>query len=243
MPRSPRPASGGIVTHVLNRSNARRPLFERDGDYELFEHTLEQAHARKPVRILSYCLMPNHWHLVLWPRGDGDLPGFMRRLTVTHTQRWHAAHGTAESGHVYQGRYRMFPVQAPRITAAERRRGVLKKGSSLWTVVRYVERNALRAGLVARAEQWRWGSLWRRTEGNADQRALLSDLPGGCPADWLERVNRRQTAEEERAVACCIARSRAFGTRASVAATAARLGLQSILCPRARPRNSAKKGS
>ena len=68
MPRSPRPASAGIVTHVLNRSNARRPLFEDDGDYELFEHTLEQAHARTPVRILSYGVMPNHWHLVLWPR-------------------------------------------------------------------------------------------------------------------------------------------------------------------------------
>ena len=78
MPRSPRPATGGIVTHVLNRSNARRPLFEHDGDYELFEHTLEQAHARTPVRILSYCVMPNHWHLVLWPRGDGDLPEFIR---------------------------------------------------------------------------------------------------------------------------------------------------------------------
>ena len=114
MPRSPRPATGGIVTHVLNRSNARRPLFEHDGDYELFEHTLEQAHARTSVRIRPCCVMPNHWHLVLRRRGDGDLPEFVRRLTITHTQRRHAAHGTAASGHACQGRYKSFPVRARR---------------------------------------------------------------------------------------------------------------------------------
>jgi len=240
MPRSPRPASGGIVTHVLNRSNARRPLFEHHGDYELFEHALEQAHARTPVRILSYCVMPNHWHLVLWPRGDGDLPEFMRRLTVTHTQRWHAAHGTAESGHVYQGRYKSFPVQARRITRAQRERGVIDAGSSLLTVRRYVERNALRAGRVRRAEDWRWCSLWRRTRGDADQRALLADPPSGWPADWVGRVNRPQTREEREAVALCIARGRPSGSPVWVRRMAGRLGVESTLRPRGRPR---KKGS
>jgi len=243
MPRFPRPPTGGIVCHALNRANAGLTLFDSAPDYELFEHTLAQAHQRVAMRTLAFCVMPNHWHLVLRPRADDDLPEFMRWLTVTHTQRWHAAHGTAGSGHVYQGRYKMFPVQARRVTAAERRRGVLDKGSSLWTVLRYVERNALRARLVARAEKWRWGSLWRRTQGDADQRAILSDPPAGWPADWVERVNRPQTAEEEQALADCIARGRPFGTPDWIAATAAKLGLQATLRPRGRPRKSRKKGS
>ena len=228
---------------MLNRANAHLTLFEHAADYELFEQTLEQAHRRVAMRTLAYCVMPNHWHLVLQPRRDDDLAEFMRWLTLAHTQRWHAAHGTAGTGHLYQGRYRMFPVQAPRVGRAERRRGVVDKGDSLWTVLRYVERNALRAGLVARAEQWRWGSLWRRTQGDADQRAILSDPPAGWPAGWVQWVNQPQTKEEEEALAHCIARSRPFGTAPWVAATAAKLGLQTTLRPRGRPRKTPRKGS
>ena len=243
MPRFSRPPTGGIVCHVLNRANARLPLFEQTEDYELFERTLEQAHQRVAMRTWAYCILPTHWHLVLRPRADGDLAAFMRWLTLTHTQRWHAAHGTAGTGHVYQGRYRLFPVQARRMSRAERARGVADKGSSLWTVLRYVERNPLRAGLVGRTQQWRWGSLWRRTSGDADQRALLSDPPGGWPSDWVSWVNRPQPHEEEEALAHCIARGRPFGTSEWVAATAARLGLQTTLQPRGRPRKTPNTGS
>jgi putative transposase len=241
MPRSPRPATGGIVTHVLNRSNGRLPLFEQTNDYELFERTLEEARTRTPVRILSYCIMPNHWHLVLWPRGDGDLPEFMRWLTVAHTQRWHAVRGSAGTGHVYQGRYKSFPIQARRISRTRREQGVIDAGSSLLTVLRYVERNALRAGLVRRAENWRWCSLWRRTRGDADQRALLTDPPGGWPADWIEWVNRAQTPEEHEAIAQCIARGRPFGTTEWVQRMAGRFGLESTLRPRGRPKKTEPK--
>jgi len=236
MPRYARPATGGLVCHVLNRANARLPLFEDSAAYALFEQTLEQAHERVAMRTLAYCVMPNHWHLVLWPRRDGDLAEFMRWLTMTHTRRWHAVGGTAGMGHAYQGRYKMFPVEARRISRAERARGVVDKGSSLWTVLRYVERNPLRAGLVSRAEQWRWGSLWRRTSGDADQRALLTDPAAGFPAGWVDYVNRPQTLEEEKALACCIARGRPFGPPDWVAATAAKLGIETTLRPRGRPR-------
>ena len=243
MPRYLRPPTGGMVCHVLNRANARLPLFKCPADYELFEQTLQQAHQRVAMRTLAYCVMPNHWHLVLWPRADGDLAEFMRWLTVAHTQRWHAAHGTTGTGHVYQGRYKMFPVQARRVSLAERRQGVLDKGSSIWAVLRYVERNALRAGLAARAEQWRWGSLWLRTQGDANQRAMLSDPPGGWPSDWVKWVNRPQTEEQEQAIAGCIARGRPFGTPDWVTGAAAKLGLQITLRPRGRPRKSPVKGS
>jgi len=216
-------------------------LFEDAADYEAFERTLEQARERVAMRTLAYCVMPNHWHLVVRPRRDGDLAEFMQWLTVAHTHRWHAAHGTAGTGHVYQGRYKVFPVQARRISRAERSRGVVDKGDSLWTVLRYVERNPLRAGLVSRAEQWRWGSLWRRTSGDADQQALLTAPSSGWPDGWVEHVNQAQTHEEEEALARCIARGCPFGQPAWVAATAAKLGLETTLRPRGRPRKAPGK--
>src|SRR5688572_23335174 len=112
MGRPLRAAVGDVIYHVLNRANGRLPLFETPADYEAFEKVLAEAHVRFPMRTLAYCLMPNHWHLVLWPRRDGDLSRFMGWLTLTHTQRWHAHRGSAGAGHLYQGRFKSFPVQA-----------------------------------------------------------------------------------------------------------------------------------
>ncbi|MGB2824226.1 MAG: transposase [Phycisphaerae bacterium] len=243
MPRASRTAIGGIVYHVLNRANARRTIFQCDGDYQAFERILAEAHARLPMGILAYCIMPNHWHFALRPRADGDLSEFMRWLTVTHTNRWHAAHGTTGTGHLYQGRFKSFPVQARRPTAAERRQGVLETSISLWSMLRYVESNALRAGLVRRAEQWRWGSLWRRTSGKADQRAILTDPTDGWPDDWLEWVNQLQGDEELEALRHSVARGRPLGAPAWVTRIAEKLGLASTLRPRGRPRKQPKKGS
>lgn len=132
MPRGPRYAPGGLVYHALNRAVARLPLFEKDGDYAAFERVLALALAKHPTRLLGYCLMPNHWHMVLWPRRDGELTAFLRWLTHTHTMRWHAHYHTAGTGHLYQGRFKAFPIQ---------------EDDHLYAVLRYVERNALRANL------------------------------------------------------------------------------------------------
>src|SRR5258708_33837254 len=112
MPRSARIAPGGFVYHALNRAVARLPLFEKEADYEAFERVLLEAHQRTPTRILAYCVMPNHWHFVLWPKADGELTRFLRWLTHTHTMRWHAHHHTGGTGHLYQGRFKAFPVQS-----------------------------------------------------------------------------------------------------------------------------------
>ena len=242
MPRSTRAAAGGVVYHVLNRANAGMPLFERDEDYALFEKVLSEAHQRVGMRTLGYCVMPNHWHLVLWPRGDGDLSQFVRWLTVTHTQRRHAIRGTAGTGHVYQGRFKSFPVQRRRPSAARRGAGVVQTEDPFWTVLGYVERNALRAGLVSRAEDWRWCSLWRRTYGGAELRSLLTDPSEGFPADWLARVNQRESEDVLMRVSECIARGRPFGQAGWVKRTATRCGLTSTLLPRGRPRKT-KNGS
>ena len=147
MPRPRRAAEGGLIYHVLNRANARLAMFETDEDYAAFERVLAQAVVRDGMRLLAYCVMPNHFHLLVWPRADGDLSQFMRWLTLTHTQRWHAYHGTAGTGHLYQGRFKSFPVQSD---------------EHFLTVCRYVERNAQRANLVKRAQDWNWSSLSAR---------------------------------------------------------------------------------
>src|SRR5258708_36947437 len=166
MPRTARVAPGGLVFHVLNRSVARLPLFQKAADFAAVERVLEETQERYPTRILAYCLMPNHLHFVLWPREDGELTDFVRWLTHTHTMRWHAQYHTSGTGHVYQGRFKAFPVETD---------------DYFYSVVRYVHRNALRAELVARAEDWRWSSLWRRESGDPDSQALFSSWRLPCP--------------------------------------------------------------
>jgi putative transposase len=142
--------------------------------------------------------MPNHWHFVLWPEKDDDLTEFLRWLTHTHTQRWHAHYHTAGTGHLYQGRFKAFPVQ---------------QDDHLYTVLRYVERNALRARLVAKAEDWRWSSLAHRLRTEDDPiRQLLAPWPLPEPADWVQRVNRPETAAELGAVRRSVLRGQPFGS-------------------------------
>ncbi len=242
MPRAPRTAVGGVVYHVLNRANARLGLFGAAGDYELFLGVLAAAHERVAMRTLGYCLMPNHWHLLLWPRADGELSEFLRWLTVTHTQRWHAGRGTAGSGHVYQGRFKSFPAQRRGLSAAERMRGMLEGGDPILSVLRYVERNPVRAGLVTRAGAWRWSSLHQRRAGAGQSAPPLTDPPGGLPEDWSALVNRPQSQRELAALRRCVRRGRPFGGERWVRRFAAEFGLDSTLRPRGRPPKQ-KKGS
>jgi putative transposase len=223
MPRRPRLAAGALAYHVLNRRVGRLPLFEKPADYAAFEKILAEAHAATRLRITAYCLMPNHWHLLLWPRRDGELSEVLRWITVTHTQRWHAHHQTAGTGPVYQGRFKAFPVQTD---------------EHFLTVARYVERNALRANLVDRAEEWQWGSLWRWTHRDSLQTAWLGDWPVDRPRDWVVRVNRSQGASELEALRTSVQRGRPFGDEGWVRRMAKRFDLESTLRPRGRPKGS-----
>lgn len=220
-------ADGGYVYHVLNRGNARRALFRKDADYEAFERILDAAYDYCPIRLLSYCLMPNHWHLVLWPAADGELSRCLYWLTLTHTQRWHAHHATTGQGHLYQGRFKSFPVQ---------------EDEHFYAVCRYVERNALRARLVERAEGWRWSSLYRRQGGVAGGVRWLSDWPLPCPADWVERVNLPQSEADVASVRRSVQRGQPYGDASWVAQTAARMRLTQTLRPRGRPRKEKLEG-
>ena len=221
MPRVARAAPGGSVFHVLNRANGRLTLFRKDEDYLAFDRLLLEAHARTPTRLLDWCLMPNHWHMVIWPRRDGELTEFLRWLTLTHAQRWKNAHDAVGHGHLYQGRFKSFPVE---------------RDGGLSTVLRYVQRNPLRAGLVARAERWRWGSCRVRLHGPAELAGLLADWPIDTPRDWLSWVNAPQTDAEVAALRESVRRGRPFGRDDWVRRTAARLGLGHTMRPPGRPK-------
>ena len=212
-----------MVFHVLNRGVGRREIFLKEPDYAAFERVMESALSAVPVRLLAYCLMPNHWHLVLWPRKDGDLGRFMQRLTTTHVRRWHAHRHSEGRGHVYQGVYKSFPVQDDR---------------HFLLAARYVERNALRANLVERAEQWQWCSLWRRERGSPQERGILAEWPLQRPADWLTWVNEPQSQKELQALRESLKRGRPFGEPAWQASAAKRLGLRATFRPQGRPKKN-----
>ncbi len=211
MARKARVAPGGWIYHVVNRSAGRVGMLKTQKDFTAFDCIMQEAHERCPLRILSYCLMGNHWHFVAWPRKDGELTEFFRWLAHTHAMRFRVSHNTVGYGHLYQGRYKSFPVQP---------------GASLLKVCRHVERNPLTAGLVERAEDWRWGSLWAAQHGTDEQKALLCRWPTPRPADWVKRVNGVTSRKEQSRWELSLLRSRPFGDDAWTARTVKKLGLE-----------------
>jgi len=197
---------------VINRGNARAQVFHREDDFAAFLRIMAEASLRVPMRVVGYCLMSNHFHLVLWPRGDGDLSRWMHWLLTTHVRRYlgHYRH----SGHVWQGRFKAFPIQ---------------EDEHLLTVIRYVERNPLRAGLVERAEEWRWSSLRRFGEG-----AALDAGPVPRNADGTEFVNTPMTEAEVAAIRLSVGRDRPYGSDAWTNETAKLMGLEYSLRARGR---------
>lgn len=226
MGRALRAAPADHVYHVLNRANGRMRLFDNDGDYAAFERVLGQACARVAMRLVAYCVMPNHWHLVVWPRHDGDLSRFMNWLTLTHTQRWHQHRHSVGEGHVYQGRFKSFPVET---------------SEYLLTVCRYVERNPVRAGVVERAEHWRWSSAGQWQSGG---RVIpLCDGPIERPADWLEWVNEDERQEQIEAVRRSVTKGQPFGSPGWVEQMVAQWNLGITLRGRGRPRKAVGVGN
>ena len=210
MPRTARASAANVCYHVLNRGNARATVFHDDGDYQAFVTLIGAACERLPLRVVGYCLMPNHFHLVLWPHGDGDLSRWMQWLSTAHVRRYHRHyHG---SGHVWQGRFKAFPIE---------------EDEHLRIVLRYVERNPLRAGLVVRAEDWAWSSLrwW------SDLRPPSFLHPGPAPRGqgWVEAVNAPMFETELSRVRHALRRGAPFGSESWARRTADQSGLAASL--------------
>jgi putative transposase len=166
-------------------------MFEKEGDYCAFEDMVAEVQERVPMRILAWCFMPNHWHLVLWPRGDGELSEYMRRLTVTHAQRWHAYRRTAGSGHLLTVcRY----VEANALRGKLVERAESWRWGSLWRACRP------RPDVGPRVEEWplprpsAWVAYVNEGAPPSELAAVRSCAQRGAPYGskmWTEAVARR----------------------------------------------------
>ena len=221
MPRTARASVGGLCYHVLNRGNARSDVFHKDGDFAAFVKLMASANARLPMRVLAYCLLNNHFHLVLWPHQDGNLSRWMQWLLTSHVRRYHRHYGS--SGHVWQGRFKAFPVQ---------------QDQHLLAVLRYVERNPLRPSWWP-APRTGPGPAWRGVPRGFAPTCWRSG-PLLAPRDWLARVQRALSKREEEALRRAIDRGQPFGAEDWVDRVAKQLGLESSLRPRGRPRKTEK---
>ena len=219
MPRTKRIALGGYVYHVLNRANGRLRIFRKDDDFLAFEQILGEGIERFEMRVCGWCIMSNHWHLLLWPVDDGDLSEFMRWITLTHTQRYHASHGTTGIGHLYQGRFKSFPVQ---------------DDSHYLTVMRYIEANPLRAKIVKRPGDWLWSSFAVRqgTESLFD----LTDGPVELPKKWEKLVKGVIEPKQLFNLEKSFKRGAPFGDSTWQTITAKRLEIESTMRPKGRPK-------
>ena len=195
MPRRPRNATGTLIFHVLNRAVQGLVLFGRPEDFEAFFEIVCEAALLYNVRILCYSVMPNHWHFVLWPLDVRGLSLFMKRLTGTHAQLLRKCTGTRGRGAVYQSRYKAIAVQDDR---------------HLVLLCQYVERNARRAGLVERAEDWPWCSASPGAAG--PNRPVLTPWPMPKPARWNDLLNAPESPDVLHQIRSAIRLNRHFGS-------------------------------
>lgn len=171
MSRRRRLVPPGSVLHIVNRGNDRRVIFPEPLDYPAFLVLLREARERFQVRLFAYCLMPNHFHLVVGVEDLEAISSYMLFVQREHACDLRARARTRGWGHVFQRRYWSK---------------VIEGDGHLLTAMRYVEANPLRAGLVERAQAWEWSSLWDRLTGERD---LLSRSPWSLPEGWELIVN------------------------------------------------------
>lgn len=196
MPRKPRVDIANYYYHVLNRANARKQIFNEPADYKNFEYILFETLEMFKVELVAYCIMPNHWHLILKPTKDGELGKFMNRLTNTHVKQYKSMHDQIGFGHLYQGRYKSF---------------LIGDDDYFYTTLRYVERNALRAGLVEKAQDWQWGSA--RSRITKDRRSkYLSKLPIDLPNSYQDDLNDPLTESELESLRHSVSKSKNYSS-------------------------------
>ena len=213
MPRTSRATVAGYCYHLINRGNNRAQRFNDLADYREFLWLMAEASDRIPMPVLGACLMPNHVHLLVQPMADNDLARWTHWLFGAYSRRFHKRYGT--TGRAWENRYRAFAIQGD---------------MHFLTVLRYVERNAVRANLVTRAENWQWGSLcWR---GCRSPPIALAASPVALPSDWVSVVNEPHTEQELAAIRNSVNRQCPFGSPEWAAKTGKALGLEYTLAGR-----------
>ena len=145
-------------------------LFGSYKDFDAFVRLLDRAREQRPIKIIAYCLLRTHLHLLLWPAGDGDLSRFMHWLETVHALDFHRQRGSKGTGAVYQSRFVSVGISEDR---------------HYYTALRYVERNALAAKAVRRVQDWRWCSASPRS------RLTLDAGPYPRPTNWNQILNSK----------------------------------------------------
>ena len=207
-PRRHQPA--GHIFHIINRGNGGAVVFHKDTDYQAFLDLLEAGKSKFSVRVLAFCVMPNHFHIVVQPETEATLSPFMKWWQTTHARRYHRHYGS--HGHLWQGRFKNFPIE---------------RDEHLLIVLRYVLRNPVRAKLVRRTAEWRWSSL--------QHPSLVDHWPVPVPADWSRWIEQPLFAHELAQVRTCVNRQSPFGFPSWQEQCASDLGLESTLRPPGRP--------
>jgi putative transposase len=225
MGRLPRTIDDGLVYHALNRGNNRADVYGDDADRLAFLDALAKTRERYPFRLFGYCLMTNHFHLLLRPEAGQSISRILQSLTVAHTWRHHKRHRT--SGHVWQGRFK-----SP----------VIQDDTHLLVVPRYIEANPLRARIVEDAADFRWSSYPCHALGHDDP--LLSPFPeweelGRTESErrrrWRAKVRAVQSKDELMSVRSSLRSGRPFGTDDWTEKMGKRLNIDLVPRSRGRP--------
>ncbi len=216
MPRIARGETAGGIYHVINRGNMRMQVFDDAEDYRYFLELLKTGMKKERVELHAYCLMPNHFHLLLVPQKEGSLSRFMQWVMTSHVRYYHKKNKT--SGHVWQGRYKSFLVE---------------QESYYITLIRYIEANASRAKLVKQAEAWEYGSLHDRASNNT---GMIHEPLMTLPDNWIEYVNERINPHELETIRNSVNRQAPLGEASWQEEIAIKYGLLSTLRSRGRPK-------
>ena len=226
MPRTARGLADGFIYHVLNRGNGGQKVFHKEQDYKAFINLMKKGKDRHPLKILAYCLMPNHFHIVVLPTHGEDLSKWMQWLMTSHVRSYHKHYKT--SGHVWQGRFKSFIVQ---------------EESYLLMLLRYVEGNPVRAGLVSSAKDWQWSSHQARIAGGLYK--LIDEVPIALPQDWGSYVDKPLRDKELEKLRKSVNRQAPYGEEEWQRKICQQLGLESTIRPRGRPtiKKGIKKGT
>lgn len=217
MPRIARGLADGYIYHVLNRGNSKQEIFRKSHDYNVFIDRIKEAKSNYPIKIFAYCLMPTHFHIVVLAVKAEGLSKWMQWLMTSHVRRYHKHYGTR--GHVWEGRFKSFIIQ---------------KDNHLLTVLRYVEGNPVRAGLVKLAKDWPWSS--HRESINEKPHFLIDEPPIELPQDWARYVNEPLTVKELAELSESVSRGSPYGLPTWQIDVSIELGLESTLRPRGRPK-------